>query len=121
MANTCETCRWYDNFTGACCNDRSPHCADFTVSTYACAFWEENANDIKDGNQKLKAEHEQATKLKWVRDPVAYSLYRVWKSADSENFRKEERRIIQILGGVIENGESTKIALAKVRYFRSKI
>lgn len=47
---------------------------------------------LKTAIKKLKAEYEQATKLKWVRDPVAYSLYRVWKSADSENFRKEERR-----------------------------
>ncbi len=43
MDNTCETCRWYDNFTGACCNDQSPHCADFTDSTFSCAFWEEKS------------------------------------------------------------------------------
>lgn len=47
---------------------------------------------LKTAITHLKAEYEQAKSLKWVRDPVAYSLYRVWKSADSENFRKEERR-----------------------------
>lgn len=30
----------------------------------------------------LKEEYERARKLEWVRDPVAYALYQIWKQAD---------------------------------------
>lgn len=32
----------------------------------------------------LKSEYEKAKDLSFVKNPVAYALYRVWKIADSE-------------------------------------
>lgn len=32
----------------------------------------------------LMEEYEKAAKQDWVRDPVAYALYQVWKKADAE-------------------------------------
>lgn len=39
--DTCETCRWYEDFLGICFNGDSPYCADFPVVEDACEFWEE--------------------------------------------------------------------------------
>lgn len=36
----CETCRYWEPFSGACCNGDSPHCADFTDDDDACTGWE---------------------------------------------------------------------------------
>lgn len=30
----------------------------------------------------LEIEYEKAKKLEWVRNPIAYALYQVWKKAD---------------------------------------
>lgn len=32
----------------------------------------------------LKAEYERATKLEYVRKPLAYALFRVWRIVDKE-------------------------------------
>lgn len=36
----------------------------------------------------LEEEYERAKKLKYVRDPLAYALFRVWRVADRE--RKDD-------------------------------
>ena len=36
----CETCRYWEPFTGACCNGDSPNRADFTDDDDACEEWE---------------------------------------------------------------------------------
>lgn len=36
------------------------------------------------GTKLLKQEHERAKGLAFVRNPVAYALYRVWKMADGQ-------------------------------------
>ena len=41
---TCETCRWYEDFAGVCFNGDSPHCADFPVVEDACFVWEKKEN-----------------------------------------------------------------------------
>lgn len=35
-------------------------------------------------------EHDKAKKREYVRDPVAYALYQVWKQADKEHPQKDE-------------------------------
>lgn len=35
-------------------------------------------------------EHDKAKRNDWVRDPVAYALYQVWKKADKESQNKAE-------------------------------
>lgn len=35
-------------------------------------------------------EHDKAKNLEYVRDPVAYALYQVWKQADKEHPQKDE-------------------------------
>lgn len=37
---------------------------------------------------RLRREYEKAQKLKYVRNPLAWALYNVWKKADAE--RKDE-------------------------------
>ena len=37
----------------------------------------------------LESEYEKATKLEYVRNPLAFALYRVWKKADGE--RKDNK------------------------------
>lgn len=32
----------------------------------------------------LGTEYERAKRLKWIKNPVAYALYQVWKIADKE-------------------------------------
>jgi hypothetical protein len=34
----------------------------------------------------LEHEYERAKKLDWVRNPMAYALYQVWKIANKEGF-----------------------------------
>lgn len=31
----------------------------------------------------LKKEYEKAKQLEWVRNPIAYALYKTWKQADA--------------------------------------
>lgn len=40
----CCTCRWYEKFTGACCNGISDHCADFRSMDDTCEAWEEDSD-----------------------------------------------------------------------------
>ena len=37
----CGNCHWHDDFTGACFNGDSPHCADFTDDGHLCPQWAE--------------------------------------------------------------------------------
>lgn len=39
---------------------------------------------IETAEKKLREEYERAKKLKFIRDPVAWALYQVWKEADAE-------------------------------------
>lgn len=39
---------------------------------------------IETAEKMLKEEYERAKKLEYVRDPVAWALYQVWKKADAE-------------------------------------
>lgn len=40
--------------------------------------------NINKAIQMLEAEYERAKQLKFVRNPLAYALYRVWKVADKK-------------------------------------
>lgn len=41
VTRTCETCRWYNEEVGACCNADSEYfAADFTVPWDTCDKWE---------------------------------------------------------------------------------
>ena len=43
----CETCKWRsDDFTSACVNGESEHCADFVSEDDWCEEWEEMGNNI---------------------------------------------------------------------------
>ena len=39
---------------------------------------------IEQAQKLLEEEYERATNLAWVRKPLAYALWRVWKKADKE-------------------------------------
>lgn len=39
---------------------------------------------IETAEKKLREEYERAKKMEFVRDPVAWALYQVWKKADAE-------------------------------------
>ena len=41
--HTCKNCEYHDEFTGACCNGDSEHCADFTSNEDSCQDWEYKA------------------------------------------------------------------------------
>lgn len=41
----CNTCKWHDDFVGACCNGDSEYRADFTNMDFCCDKWEEDDND----------------------------------------------------------------------------
>ena len=40
MKKVCETCKWYETYTGACCNGDSDYCADYVSSMNSCENWE---------------------------------------------------------------------------------
>lgn len=40
MKKACETCKWYETYTGACCNGDSDYCADYVSSMNSCEKWE---------------------------------------------------------------------------------
>ena len=37
----CRTCRWWDEFAGACCNGESDNVAEFMQPEDMCKRWEE--------------------------------------------------------------------------------
>lgn len=39
---------------------------------------------LKRAIKMLEEEYERAKRLDWVRNPLAYALYKVWKMADTE-------------------------------------
>lgn len=41
--------------------------------------------DIETAIKKLRAEYERAKNLTFVRNPLAYALYQVWKLADKDS------------------------------------
>lgn len=40
----CGSCKWHDEFSGACCNGDSDFRADFTLTEDKCEHWEELKN-----------------------------------------------------------------------------
>lgn len=40
MEQQCETCKYYAEFEGVCCNGYSEHRADFMDSSDSCEEWE---------------------------------------------------------------------------------
>lgn len=34
--------------------------------------------------ERLETEYEKAKEIEWVKNPLAYALYRVWKMVDKE-------------------------------------
>ena len=40
----CSTCRWHEDFSGACGGGDSEYRADFTGSNFVCDKWEERDN-----------------------------------------------------------------------------
>ena len=45
MKKKCETCKWYETYTGACCNGNSDYCADYVSSMNSCENWEVADNE----------------------------------------------------------------------------
>ena len=45
MKKVCETCKWYETYTGACCNGDSDDCADYVSSMHSCENWEAAKNE----------------------------------------------------------------------------
>ena len=45
MKKVCETCKWYETYTGACCNGDSDYCADYVFSMHSCENWEAADNE----------------------------------------------------------------------------
>lgn len=43
-----------------------------------------NTMPLESAIRRLRRECEAAVKYEWVRNPVAYALYQVWKQADGE-------------------------------------
>ncbi len=41
--------------------------------------------------QMLESEYEMAKQVEWVRNPLAYALYQVWKKADASPPNRERR------------------------------
>lgn len=37
----CENCKWRDDFTGVCCNDKSPYVTDYKDDDECCPVYEE--------------------------------------------------------------------------------
>lgn len=44
---------------------------------------------IENAIKRLQIEYERAQKLEFVRNPLAYALYNVWKSVDSPTNEKK--------------------------------
>lgn len=38
----CINCKWYEEFTGACCNGDSVYCADFVDNDNSCERFDNN-------------------------------------------------------------------------------
>ena len=45
MKKVCETCKWYETYTGACCNGDSDYCADYVSGMHSCENWEAADNE----------------------------------------------------------------------------
>ena len=45
---------------------------------------------IETAIEKLKEKYEKAQKIEYVRDPVAWALFHVWKMADEDGRNKRE-------------------------------
>ena len=45
MKKVCETCKWYETYTGACCNGDSDYRADYVSSMNSCENWEAADNE----------------------------------------------------------------------------
>ena len=45
---------------------------------------------LEEAIKLLEAEYERAKKLKYIKKPLAYALYQVWKMADRQKRRKSD-------------------------------
>ena len=41
----CKTCKWWEPFSGVCCNGDSEHRADFTDRNDSCECWERHLHE----------------------------------------------------------------------------
>ena len=46
---------------------------------------------IEDALNLVQKEYEKSKELEFVKDPVAYSLYKVWKLADADKRNREKK------------------------------
>jgi hypothetical protein len=37
----CSNCKWYEQWTGVCCNPDCDVCLEFTDENFSCGVWEE--------------------------------------------------------------------------------
>ena len=51
MKKCCVGCKWHEEWTWACFNGDSPHCADFV--NCGCPLYEEKENNDKKGTDSL--------------------------------------------------------------------
>ncbi len=54
--------------------------------------WRVNLMELDKAIGLLEEEYAKARKLKWVKNPLAWALYRVWKKADAEGCGKREEK-----------------------------
>lgn len=48
---------------------------------------------LEQAKKLLDEEYERAKRLEYVKNPLAYALYQVWKKADKKRCRNETTRI----------------------------
>lgn len=53
----CSTCRWYELFSGVCCNGHSEYRADFRCMDDTCEKWQE----VKENGNRIFYGDEQST------------------------------------------------------------
>lgn len=46
---------------------------------------------IEQSIELLKTEYERAKRLDYIRNPLAYTLYQVWRVADEKGAKKNDR------------------------------
>ena len=47
---------------------------------------------LNEAIKMLETEYEEATKLEFINNPLAYALHKVWKSADREQINYRNRK-----------------------------
>ena len=59
--------------------------------------WRVNLMELDKVIGLLEEEYAKARKLKWVKNPLAWALYRVWKKADAEGCGKREEKAVALM------------------------